>query len=190
MRRQPRANEYARCPPCVSSENHCGGKTTDHLNQASCDEIHGDGQRWSGHPEIEVARDGEVAGERWILEMSHAWRPHAGLGEPVVQPCSRTVAEIGADRQMKRGEHLQEHEDRADKRERTNQAIAALDRADQHPHGDRKRRGQHPSQYEGHPPCGGESRIRLRQDAEELPLLTRGESFEHKRILPQNSVSK
>ena len=119
VRRQPRAREHDRRPPRISGEDHGGRDAADHLDHAGGDEIHGDRQRRAGHPEVEVARDGEVAGERRILEVPHARRAHAGLGEPVVEPGGGAVAEVGADRLMNRAEHLEQHEDRAGKRERT-----------------------------------------------------------------------
>ena len=186
VRRQPRAREHDRRPPRISGEDHGGRDTADHLDHAARDEIHGDRQRRAGHAEVEVARDGEVAGERRILEVPHARRAHAGLGEPVVEPCGSAVAEVGADRLMNRAEHLKQHEDRAGKRERTGERIAALHGADEHAHRDRERRRQNPSQQEGRPPSGGEARVRLRQDAEELPFLAPSQSLEHDRILPQN----
>ena len=118
--------------------------------------------------------------------MPHARRAHAGLGEPVVEPCRSAVAEVGADRLMNRAEHLKQHEDRAGKRQRTGERMAALHGADEHAHGDPERRRQDSSQQEGRPPGGGEAGVRLRQDAEELPFLALGESLEHDRILPQN----
>ena len=87
---------------------------------------------------------------------------------------------------MNRAEHLKQHEDRAGKRERTGERIAALHGADEHAHRDRERRRQDPSQQEGRPPSGGEARVRLRQDGEELPFLALGQWLEHDRILPQN----
>ena len=50
--------------------------------------------------------------------MAHARRPHARLGQPVVEPGRRAVAEVGADRLVDRREHLQQDEDDADDRER------------------------------------------------------------------------
>ncbi len=126
-------------------------------------------------PQIEIARDGEVAGERRILEVPHARRAHAGFGQPVVEPCGGAVAEIGADRLMNRAEHLQQHEDRAGKGERTGKRMAALHGADQHAHRDRERRRQDPSQQQSRPPGGGETQVRLRQDGEELPFLALGQ---------------
>ncbi len=118
--------------------------------------------------------------------MAHARRAHAGLGEPVIEPRGSAVAEVGADRLMNRAEHLQQHEDRAGKRERTRERIAALHRADEHTHGDRERCRQDPSQQQGRPPSGGEARVCLRQDGEELPFLALDQSSKHDRILPQN----
>ena len=158
VRRQPRAREHDRRPPRVPGEDHGGRDAADHLDHAGRDEIHGDRQRRAGHPEIEVARDGEVAGERRILEVPHARRAHAGFGEPVVEPGGGAVAEVGADRLMNRAEHLKQHEDRAGERERAGERIAALDGADEHAHRDRERRRQDASQQEADPPGGGESR--------------------------------
>ena len=58
--------------------------------------------------------------------------------------------------------------------------------ADEHAHRDGEDRRQDPSQQKGRPPSGGEARVRFRQDAEELPFLTLGQSLKHDRILPQN----
>jgi len=139
------------------------------------------------HPEVEVARDGEVAGERGILEVPHARRTHTGFGEPVVEPRGRAIAEIRAYRLMNRAEHLKQHEDRAGKRKRAGERIAALHGADEHAHRNRERRRQGPSQQEGYPPSGGEAKIRLWQNAEELPFLALGQRLQHDRILPQNA---
>src|SRR5208283_1898470 len=87
---------------------------------------------------------------------------------------------------MNRAEHLKQYEDSASKHEWTRERIAALHGPDEHPHRDRERRRQNPSEQEGRPPSGSEARVRLRQDAEELPFLAPSESLEHNRILPQN----
>ena len=88
------------------------------------DEIHRDRQRRPGHPEVEVARDGEVVGERRIFEVAHSRRAHAGLGQPVVQPRGGAVPEIGADRLMDRRQHLEQEKGDADERQRARQAVA------------------------------------------------------------------
>jgi hypothetical protein len=119
--------------------------------------------------------------------VTHAGRAHAGLGEPVVQPRGGAVAEVGADRLMNRAEDLKQHEDRAGKRERTDERITALHGANEHAHRDRERRRQDAPQQEGHPPGGGEPDGRLRQDGEELPFLALGQTLKHDRILPQKS---
>ena len=157
VRRQPRARQHERRPPRVSGENHGGRHAADHLHHAGRDEIHRDRERRAGHPEIEVARHGEIGGQRRILQMPHARRAHAGLGQPVVEPRGGTVAQVRADRLMNRAEHLKQHEDRAGKRQRTGQRIAALHRADQHAHRDREHRRQDPSQQQGRPPGDGEA---------------------------------
>jgi len=87
---------------------------------------------------------------------------------------------------MNRAEHLKQHEDRAGKREWAGETIAALHRGDEHAHRYRERRRQDSPEKEDRPPSGREARVRLRQDAEELPFLAIGQSLEHDRILPQN----
>ena len=58
----------------------------------------------------------EVGGERRVLEVAHAGRAHAGVGQPVVEPGGGAVAEVGADRLVDRREHLEQDEDDADER--------------------------------------------------------------------------
>ena len=53
-------------------------------------------------PEVEVAGDGEVAGELGVFEVAHAGRADAGLGQSVVEPGRGAVAEVGADRLVDR----------------------------------------------------------------------------------------
>ncbi len=134
-----------------------GRDTADHFDHAAGDEIHRDRQRRTGHAKVEVARDREVAGECRVLQVAHARRSHAGLGEPVVQPGGRAVAEVGADGLMDRAEHLKKHEDHARNRQRTGQGTAALHGADQHTHGDRERRRQNPAEQKGRPPGSGQT---------------------------------
>ena len=114
-----------------------------------------------------------------ILEMAHARRPHAGLGQPVVQPRRGAIAEVGAERLVDRRQDLQQDEDDAGEGERAGQAVAALHRADEHARRDREDRRQHAAQDEHDPPAGGQQRVGLRQDAEELPLLARGQLANH-----------
>ena len=183
MRRQPRAREHDRRPPGVSGQDHGGRDAADHLHHAGRDEIHGDGERRPGHPQVEVARHGEIAGERRIFEVPHAGRAHAGLGEPVIEPCGSAIAKVGAERLMNRAEHLQQHEDRAGECERTGQRIAVLHRAHQHAHRDGECRRQYPSKNKDRPPSGRQAGVRLRQDGEELPFLALGQWLEHHSIL-------
>ena len=117
--------------------------------------------------------------------MSHAGWAHASLGQPIVEPRGRAVAETGTKGLMNRAEHLKEHEDRAGKRERTDERIAVLHGTDQHAHRDGKCRRQDSSEQEGRPPGGGQAGVSLRQDTEELPFLALGQELEHDCILPQ-----
>ena len=55
--------EQQRRPPRVGGEHDRGRQAADHLDQAAGDEVHRDRQRRAGHPEVEVARDGEIAGQ-------------------------------------------------------------------------------------------------------------------------------
>ena len=189
VRRQPRAGQQERRPPRIADENRRGRDAADHLDHAVRDEVHRDRQRRAGHAEIEVARDRQVARQRRILEVSDSGRAHACLGEAVVQPRGGAVAKVRADRLMNRTQDLKEDEDGAGKRERGRERMAALHGADEHAHRDRERRGQDAAQQENRPPCRGQRRIGLRQDGEELPLLTVGQTTQHERILPHNESS-
>src|SRR4029077_10580444 len=174
VRRQPGARQQDRRPPRVSREDHSGSYTTDHLNHAGRDEIHGDRQRRAGHSEVKVACHREVAGERGILEVSHAGRTHAGLSQPIVEPSGGTVAETGAKRLVNRTEHLEQHEDRAGKREWPDERMAVLHSTDQDAHRDGKCRRKDSSERESRPPGRSQAAVSLRQDTEELPFLARG----------------
>ena len=114
-----------------------------------------------------------------ILEVAHARRADARVGQPVVEPRRGAVAEIRADRLMDRGQHLKEDEDDADEDERHREAPAVVDRADEHAGGDREHRGQRAAQEEHEPPAPGEDRVRFGQDREELPFLALTQSSKH-----------
>ncbi len=186
VRRQPGAGEHDRRPPRVPCQDHGGGEAADHLDHAVGDEVHGDGERRSRHPEIEVARHGEVVRERRILEVPHARRAHAGLGEAVVQPSRRAVAQVRAERLVNGAEHLEQHEYRPGKSQGPGERVPVLNRGDEHTHRDRERRRQGASKNEDQPPRGGKPRGRLRQNGKELPFLALGQSCDHAQILPQN----
>ena len=78
--------------------------------------------------------------------MAHAGRADAGGGELVVEPRGGPAAEVGADRLVQRRQDLEQHEHRADQRQRRGERIAALHGADQHAHGDREQRRQQSAQ--------------------------------------------
>ena len=143
-------------------------------------------ERRPGHPQVKIAGHGEVTGQSRILQVPDAWRAHAGLGEPVVEPCGGAVAEVSAHCLVDRAEHLEQHKNRARKRQRAAQSMALLHRADEHAHGNRERRRQHPAQQQDGPPGRSETRVRLGQDGEELPFLAGSQAFEHDRILSQS----
>ncbi len=103
--------------------------------------------------------------------MAHARRANAGLGEPIVEPRSRAVAEVGADRLVHRRQDLQQHEDGARQDEGCDEGLAALDGSDQRTHRDRENRWQHAAQDEHGPPSRREHAVRLRQHAEELVFV-------------------
>jgi len=176
---QPSARQHDRRPPRVPGEDQRGRHTADHFYHAAGDEIQGDSQGRAGHAEVEIARDGEVAGERRILEVPHAGRAHAGFGEPVVEPGRGAVAKVGANRLMNRAQHLKQHEDGAGEGQRTGEGLATLHGGDEHAHGDGEGRREGASEQEGRPPGGGKAGVRFRQDGEELPFLALGEPLEH-----------
>ena len=111
------------------------------------------------------------AGQSRILEVPHARRADARLGQPVVEPGGGAIAEVGAERLVDRRQHLQQDEDDADKGEGPGRGVAALHGADEHAHRDAERRRQHAARDEHDPPRDREPSIGLRQHGEELPLL-------------------
>ena len=77
----PARRRRARAAPTTRSRTSTRGRgeAADHLDQAAGDEVHRDRQRRAGHAEVEVARDGEVAGELRVLEVAHARRARRRL---------------------------------------------------------------------------------------------------------------
>ncbi len=182
MGRQPRAGEQQRRPPGVCRQHDRRREAPDQLDQTGRDEVHAERQRRAHDPEVEVAGHREVVGELRVLEVAHAPRPHARLGEPVVEPCRGAVAEVGADRGVDRRKHLEQHEHGAGEGQRRREVVAALDRADEQPHRDREDRRQHAAQGEHDPPRDRERAIGLREDAEELPLLPLAQQIERSEL--------
>ena len=90
------------------------------------DKVHRDEQGRPGHAQVEVARHGEVVGELRILEMPHARRADARIGQTVVKPGGRAVAQIGPHRLVDRREDLHQNENDADKRQPAGKGIAML----------------------------------------------------------------
>ena len=160
VRGQPGANESGRSPPRESGKDQSGGDSADHLDHAGGDEIHGNRQRRTGHAEIEIARNGEVAGEGRILEVQHARRSHAGFGKPVVEPRGGAIAEVGAHCLMNGAEHLKHYEDGAGERQRPGKRIAMLHGADEDAHRDGEGGGQDASEQERDPPGESETGAR------------------------------
>ena len=184
MRREPRTGEQDRRPPPVREKDGRGRQPTDHLDEARGDELHGDRKGWAGHAQVEVAGDLEVVRELGVLEMAHALRFHARVGELVVEPCRGAVAEVGAECRVDRVEDLEQYEDEPDSGERRGQRVAVLNRADEHAHRYRERGGQNPAQHEHSPPRDGQGRVGPVQDPEELPFLTIADTTEQPKPPP------
>ena len=68
-------------------------------------------------------------GELRVLEMAHPRGPHAGDGEPVVEPGRGPGAEEGADGLVDRRQHLERHEHDPHQRQRPDEVLAPLHRA-------------------------------------------------------------
>ncbi len=85
------------------------------------DEVHRDEQRRTGNAQVEVPRHGEVARELGILEMRHPRRAETRVGQTVVKPRGRSVAQIRADGLMDRREDLQQNENGPDKSQPSHQ---------------------------------------------------------------------
>jgi len=120
----------------------------------------------------------QIVDERGILEMADPGRVNARVGEPIVEPGRRAIAEVGARRLVDWREHLQQEEDGADRRQRRGQARPVLHRCHQCTHRDRKHGRQHAAERQDHPPCNRQPTSGLGQDIEELPLLPGAEAGE------------
>ena len=133
-------------------------------------------------PEVELAGDGQVAGELQVFEVPHAGRPDAGLDEAVVEPGRDAAAQVGADRLVDRSQHLQEHEDDAhdgEGRRQVDRRAAPRPRARPWPR--RARRTRCPRRQDG-PPGDGQRAVRSGQDREELPLLAVAQRTQHGQV--------
>ena len=124
VRRDPRADEHGRRPPRVAEQQQARREAADHLDEPARDEVHADRQRRSGDAEVEVAGDGEVGDEVGVLEVRDAERRGGRGHEPVVEIRRGPAAEVGADREVQRREHLEEHEHDADRGERPGERAA------------------------------------------------------------------
>ena len=170
---EPGAAEHQRRPPGVGEEGERRRRAAHHFHQAAGDEVDVDVHRRAGHAEVEVAGGDEVAGERRILEVAEPRRRHAGGGQAVIEPGGDAAAEVGADRLVQRGEHLQQHEDDADAGERRREVAMALQGADHRPAGEGEEGRQRAAEEQHRPPGGGEAGRGPRQSGEELPLVAR-----------------
>jgi hypothetical protein len=72
---------------------------------------------------------------------------------------------------MQRRHDLEQHEHRADDGQRSGQAVAALDGANQHAHRDPEHRWQNAAKQEQRPPGEGNRIASLGQGREERPFL-------------------
>ena len=127
MRRQPRASEQNRRPPRVRRKYNSGRQAAHHLDQSAGDEVHRDEHGWAGHAQVEISGDRQVVGELRVFQVSHPRRPDTRLGQPVIEPGGRAVAQVGANRLVNRREHLEQNENDTDEREVVGEAVTALD---------------------------------------------------------------
>ena len=151
MRCQPRAREHERSPPRIGGQHERRGQAADQLDQPSCDEVHRDEQRRTGHTEVEVARDREIEVSFGILKVTHPRRADARLGQSIVEPRRGAVAEVGSQGLVNRRQDLQQDEHDTDQGERAAKTVALLHGADECSHRDRESRRQHASQHEDDP---------------------------------------
>jgi hypothetical protein len=190
VRRQPGCHQHDGRPPGVREQHERAGKSANGLNHVGGDEVHGDRQRRAGHAEVEVARDDQVARELRILEVAHARRAHACVGQSVVEPGRGAIAEIGADGLVHRRHDLEQYEHDADEAQRPGEAIAALDGADEHAHRDAEHGRQHAAQQEQRPPGDRDRTGGFGQDREERPFLPIAKTLQHGRILPDPTLHR
>ena len=181
---EPGTREQERRPPRVRGEHDRRGETAHQLHQPSGDEVHRDEYRRAGDAEIEIPGHREVVGQLRVLEMTHARRPDAGDGEPVVEPRRGAAPEIGANGVVHRRQHLQQDEHDPNHPQRRRQAAAPFDRADEATHRDREERRQEPAHQEEGPPGDGECAVGLGQHAREFPFVTQVQALDHWSALP------
>jgi hypothetical protein len=184
VRRQPRAPQDDRRPPREAGKNSGEREAAEGAHEAAGDEVERDVEGRTGHREVEVAGDREVAGQPLILEMAHPRRADAGVGQLVIQPRRSAVAEVVADGKVHRRQHLLHDEQRADEPEQVAEGRPALNARHQPSHRHGKHGRQHTTQDEEHPPRRSQADVGLRQHAEELPLIPLGESSQHARHSP------
>src|SRR5262249_2062281 len=119
-----------------------------------------------------------------ILQVAQARWLGAGRGEPVVEPGRGTVAEVGRDRRVDRGQDLPGHEDDADRNQRAGQRVAGSHRADERAQGDGARGRQQAARDKNEPPRAREPKVGPVQHGEELPLLAVAQSTGHAAVTP------
>ncbi|MDY7101769.1 MAG: hypothetical protein S0880_11330 [Actinomycetota bacterium] len=179
--RQPGGNEQQRRPPREPEQHQGGGEPADHLHEPAGDEPDRHRQRRSGDAEVEVAGHRQVVGERRPLEVGDARRVGTRPHESLVQPPRGAAAEVGPDRFVERGEHLEEHEHDADRDERTGERPPALHGIDEKPGRDGEHRRRRPGHQHQRPPHHGERPVRLPERHRQLPLLPIPETNDHHR---------
>ena len=114
-----------------------------------------------------------------VLEVAHPRGPHAGGGEPVVEPRGGPATEIGADGLVDRRQHLERHEHGPHQYQRCNEVVTALHRAHERADGDGKKCGQNPAQHEHGPPGHSENAVSMHQNPEERPLRSCAKACDH-----------
>ena len=179
MRGEPPAGEHQRRPPREAKQHGRRGKTANHADEAAGDEIHRVRQRRARHAEVEVARDREVGGKGGIFQVCHTRRAGACPCQAVVEKRRGAVAEVVADRRLNWRQHLQQDEGGADEAQWTDQALTALDGADEDAHRNGEQGRQDAMKQDDGPPRQREPAVGPRQGREELPFLPFPQTLDH-----------
>jgi hypothetical protein len=115
----PRRDQGERRPPGVPEQHDRPRDAGAEVDQPGRDEGQVDLHRRALVTAVELPGHGDVAGQRGVLQVADARRFHARVGEVVVEPRRRPVAEALADGLVERRGDLAEHEHQAHRDQRT-----------------------------------------------------------------------
>jgi hypothetical protein len=116
--------------------------------------------------------------------MRYAGRPDARRRQAVIEKSRDSIAEVLAHRRLNRGDHLQQDEDDADRRQWKSEPVAALHRGHQHTHGNCEQCRQDSVQQHDGPPPERKNAVGLRDRRHRRRFSHPASAPTRRRILP------